>query len=229
MSTNLVIICIVFLWKVVITMSRNSKIIWNIALICYIIGSVISGVYVLLSDDKSRGWFAFAGIGFVFLPFILTKLFKVKSSYLLNTEILIFLFLAFQLGSICRWYEKYAYYDIFVHGLCGLLVTQLGLCLGWRLSNGNKSINNLLIAFSAAFSLSCSEIWEIYEYCVFELIGRDMQKTMLNGTKDTMEDMIICLVGTIIMSVMIKLHLSKKYKRFSLKPLDEFYNINFAN
>lgn len=49
----------------------------------------------------------------------------------------------------------------------------------------------------------CAAMWEIVEYTGFLLFGYDSQNVAATGVGDTMEDMMICLAGTVITCVLL--------------------------
>ena len=41
-----------------------------------------------------------------------------------------------------------------------------------------------------------TSLWEVSEYFVHAVTGRDVQNVAATGVNDTMQDMIVCLIGT---------------------------------
>ena len=46
-------------------------------------------------------------------------------------------------------------------------------------------------------SMAVAGLWEICEYGVHALTGRDVQHVLDTGVSDTMQDMIVCMIGTL--------------------------------
>lgn len=106
---------------------------------------------------------------------------------------LIFSFFASSLGSCVNLYRHISFFDLFVHFLSGILLTDGG----YLLINHTAAKRNLTIdqrtkkVFAVFFSCACAAFWEIYEYLADRLINAQMQ-----GTKEnTMNDIIAGVLG----------------------------------
>ncbi len=55
----------------------------------------------------------------------------------------------------------------------------------------------LAVLFVFFGSMGVAGLWEISEYCLAPLVGRDLQHVATSGVGDSMQDMIVCLIGTL--------------------------------
>ncbi len=91
----------------------------------------------------------------------------------------IFLFLTGVLGEVLMFYEKYAFWDLTLHFLSGLLFCAFGLSFTQtgRGRGGVSVFHRVFYAF--CFSLAAAVIWEFFEFGCDRLFLTDMQKDTL--------------------------------------------------
>ena len=158
------------------------------------------------------------------------RILRLRPSYLLYTEFIVFVFLAFTLGVSLRWYTVIWWYDLFAHALSGGVFVMVGLCAFYLLQDdrGASPSHNgkAAVGFGFCFSMMCAAMWEIVEYTGFLLFGYDSQNVAATGVGDTMEDMMICLAGTVITCVLLAVHLDTRWRIPIFTATDEFYRLN---
>lgn len=142
-------------------------------------------------------------ISIVFLfPRIIKKLFKIKISSYLEFIYIIFIILAQFLGSVVNLYNTVWWYDLFVHFLSGVLTAVLALVfLDWfSMYKENNTVFNIL--FIIIFSVSVAGFWELFEYGADTLLGMNVQHSIETGVKDTMGDILVATLGSIVISIL---------------------------
>lgn len=167
----------------------------------YLFLSIAAAVYYGVHQD---GYHLGTSLGTLALPVglaVFYPLFKLKSVHQLNFLVLAFSMLGHTLGSALEFYQLIPYFDKFVHMLSGVFVSVL--CLGLYLcirADAPLTRNERLLAILFVFlgSMAVAGLWEISEYAVHAVTGRDVQKVAATGINDTMQDMIVCLVGTLL-------------------------------
>lgn len=167
----------------------------------YLFLSVAAAVYYGVHRDGYHFW---TSLGTLALPAglaVFYPLFKLKSVHQLNFLVLAFSMLGHTLGSALEFYQRIPHFDKLVHMLSGVFVSIL--CLGLYLcirADAPLTRNERLLAILFVFfgSMAVAGLWEIIEYAVHAVTGRDVQKVAATGINDTMQDMIVCLVGTIL-------------------------------
>ena len=138
----------------------------------------------------------------LFVPRIAKKLFKIEISNTMEFVYILFIFLAQFLGSVINLYNKIWWYDIFVHFLSGIFTSFLAIeVLKWFnvYKDKNKIFNALFII---SISLMVAVLWEFCEFTGDTLFGMNVQHSIETGVKDTMEDMLVAFLGSIIVSVL---------------------------
>ena len=204
-----------------------------VTVIGYVLGCLATGGYVLLSGGAAaRGVGGLAGTLFVLVFPLLRRIFRLKKAPLLDAVLLVFIFLAFSLGTVLGLYSYIWWYDLAAHGISGFLFTMVGLCLYWMMREDKSAPvgKDALAAagFAFFFSQFVAGLWEIFEYVGFLLTGHDSQNVAATGVGDTMEDMMICLAGSLIMAAAVWLHLKGKHRSLLLLPAEEFYRANYG-
>lgn len=128
-------------------------------------------------------------------------MFGMKLGYPLKITVLVFSFLSFHLGTALRWFDRGWGYDNITHFLSGTLFTLIGLCLFARIRGrvDRREEPLLQLTYAFFFSMFIAVIWEIWEFSGFLLFGMDSQQHLKTGVLDTMEDMIACFFGSLIM------------------------------
>lgn len=134
----------------------------------------------------------------VLAPTILRKL-KINISSTSEFVFIIFVFVGHFLGSIVALYNKIYWLDTFAHFLSGIVVSFFVL----EFIKKAKIKTNLL--FDCLFIVGMSSLialsWEIFEFTCDNLFNKDAQKVLLTGVDDTMKDMIVALLGSLLFSV----------------------------
>lgn len=135
------------------------------------------------------------------LPRIFSKLFKIKITSAMELVYVIFIILAQFIGSVVNLYNRVWWYDLFAHFLSGVLTSVLALViLDWFgiYKEKNKGFNFLFII---SFTLMIASLWEFLEFGTDTFLGMNVQHSIETGVRDTMEDMLIAFLGSLIVSI----------------------------
>lgn len=169
----------------------------------YAICGALVSVYHVGGGDYTLALLGPASWLFLLVPPVGEKLLRLKLGFPLRCWVIIFALPAFTLGTGLRWHEG-LYFDKLTHFLSGILFTVVGLCLYGRVSDKNpadRSKDILLQAtYALFFSMFVAAVWETGEYLGYLVIGHDSQHTLTTGVHDTMQDIISCLTGSLIVS-----------------------------
>lgn len=155
-----------------------------------ILSELDKGIVIILKDSS---------IALTLLvPYILKKIFKVKidESYILIW--IIFIILAHYLGVICELYFKIDYFDKVTHTFSGVVSSTAAILILNNVKTKNIGFN---ILFILSFSWLCAGLWEVFEFTCNALFGGDAQRVLLTGVTDTMQDMIVAFIGSIVVSI----------------------------
>ena len=168
--------------------------IFSLISVCFFVKDINIGAYQRLLGDVSI-------ILVFFLPRIFCRLFKFKITSELELYYIIFIILAHFLGSVVNLYNKTQWYDILMHFLSGIVTAIISLViLNWfKLYKKDNKVFNIL--FIIMFVLMISSLWEFLEYGADIFLNMDVQHNIDTGVNDTMEDMLVAFIGSIIISI----------------------------
>lgn len=157
--------------------------------------------------------------------------FKKRFSYISSTYYYIaafFAFLSLYLGSFNDFYELFGWWDVVLHfssgillGFLGIIVVDVGL-IYYTHDNLRKFDFVVIIICGVLLSISFAVFWELYEFFYDYISDGNMQRSLIvtnpetfdikpylrpsgrfvdPGLKDTMEDMILAVVGALIAAI----------------------------
>ena len=128
-------------------------------------------------------------------PYIIKKIFKLNISEYLIFIWIIFIFLAHYLGATLELFFKWYMFDKVTHFMSGILSGGVGILILEKVEC-KKLLFNML--FILSFTWFCAGMWEVFEFTCNYLFGGDAQRVVLTGVSDTMWDMIVAFLGSII-------------------------------
>lgn len=166
----------------------------SLASVCFFVRDINVGSYDRLLGDIT--------VSLVLLiPRIFKSLFKIKITDAMELVYVVFIILAQFLGSVVNLYNTTWWYDLFTHFLSGILTAILALVvMGWFnvYKPKNKWFN---VLFMIAFTLMVGFSIEFLEYGTDVITSMDVQHNLDTGVVDTMEDMLVAFLGSIIVSI----------------------------
>ena len=108
--------------------------------------------------------------------------------------IVIFIYATIFLGEAFDFYERYAWWDVVLHGGSALGFGLIGFLFVFTMFEGDRyaapAWAMAFIAFS--FAVTMGAVWEIFEFFMDQTFGLNMQKS---GLVDTMWDLMVDVVG----------------------------------
>ena len=131
--------------------------------------------------------------------YIIQKLFKIKISEGLNLIYIIFIFMAHFLGVICELYNYIYWFDKFVHFLSGVVTSFVAIYLLIKFKKDKNMFFDIL--YIITLTLAIAALWEVFEYLSSYYFNLDPQKVALTGVSDTMGDIIVAFLGSILTSI----------------------------
>ena len=188
----------------------NNTLIFLISLlsICFAVKDINIGAY-----DRLIGSLSIVLI--LLIPKIIGKIFKLEISNLLELIYIIFIFVAQFLGSVVNLYNIIWWYDLFVHFLSGILTSVLALIMlnAFKLDK-NKIFN---ACFIIIFSIFVAAFWEFIEFSGDTFFNMNVQHSIETGVKDTITDMLIATLGSLIMFIFYLSFKKEKIKQKLIK------------
>ena len=131
--------------------------------------------------------------------YIIRKLFKIKISEVINLTYIIFIFMAHFLGVICELYNYIYWFDKFIHFLSGIVTAFVAIYLLVKFRKDKNMFFDILVIIS--LTLAVAAFWEIFEYVASFYFQMDPQKVLTTGVSDTMGDIIVAFLGSILVSM----------------------------
>lgn len=188
--------------------------IFSLASICFFVKDLNIGANDRLLSDIT--------VPLVFLlPRIFSKIFKFKITDNMEFVYVIFIILAHFFGSVVNLYNKVWWYDLFAHFLSGILTAILSLVIMNFLgvySDKNRLFN---VIFIISFTLMIASLWEFLEYGADTFLKMNVQHSIETGVSDTMEDMLVAFLGSIIVSIFYIIEGKKTKKGFLRKAIND--------
>ena len=131
--------------------------------------------------------------------YIIQKIFKIKINEGINLIYILFIFMAHFLGVTCELYNHVYWFDKFVHFLSGIVTSFVAIYLLIKFKKNKNIFFDIL--FIISISLAVASFWEIFEYFCSYYFHLDPQKVALTGVSDTMGDLIVAFLGSILVSI----------------------------
>ena len=184
-------------------------------------------VYALRRDGYHLG----ISLGALAIPVALLLFYRLtglKLVHQIDFLILAFTLIAYPLGSCLDFYARFPGYDKLMHMLSGAFVSVLCILLycalkpGHRIGRGDFALALLFTFFG---SMAVAGLWELAEYGINLVTGRDVQHVLDTGVGDTMQDMLVCMIGTIATLPLLRPLSQGRQTRFTA-PIDAFLERN---
>lgn len=130
------------------------------------------------------------------LPHYLKNVHNVHIPIIFVYGSIVFIFASVILGQFNKFYEKFHWYDAFLHfisanvfGIVGFLIIYV-----FYVTNRLRIPHLLIILFAFSFALMIGTMWEIIEFIIDRSVGTSLQA---NSLEDTMVDLILDAIGAI--------------------------------
>lgn len=166
----------------------------SLAAACFFVKDINIGAYDRLLGDITIPLV-------LLLPRIFKKIFKIKITDAMELVYIIFIILAQFLGSVVNLYNTTWWYDLFAHFISGVLTSILALVVMDWFGVYNEKKKGFNFLFIICFTLMVASIWEFLEYGADTFLKMNVQHSIEKGVSDTMEDMLIAFLGSIIVGV----------------------------
>lgn len=188
--------------------------IFSLAAICFFVKDLNIGANDRLLSDIT--------VPLVFLlPRIFSKIFKFKITDNMEFVYVIFIILAHFVGSVVNLYNKVWWYDLFAHFLSGILTAILSLVIMNFLKVYNDKNKLFNVIFIISFTLMIASLWEFLEYGADTFLKMNVQHSIETGVSDTLEDMLVAFLGSIIVSILYIIESKKTKKGFLRKAIND--------
>lgn len=198
----------------------------------YCLVNVGLGIYYVTLSQPYFYLLSFAAPLFLLFPYLLQKIFDLRPVYALNFVIYFFCFLLYTVGLVMQAYTYIPYYDKFAHTLSGVFFTWIAMALFYLLKHHKKIEHSdfpLLSVFSISVSVAIAGLWEISEYILSLFSSMDPQRVLDTGVGDTMQDMIVCTIGSLLLLIPMYLYFKKGKTGWLMGVFDSFFHKNMED
>ena len=164
------------------------------------------------------------------LPIVLRKRFMIQIPLMITVMCALFGFVAMVMGDGLNFYGKYSWWDSVLHFFSSCVLAFVGLWIITIIFEKQDQLvlsNKLFLSlYVLIFGLSCGAVWEVCEYAYDAIAGTNTQQFMATTTasivsaedvplcghealRDTMGDMILNLVGSLLVAIFVFLRYDK--------------------
>ena len=162
---------------------------------------VAGAVYALILRDYFMIFSAIIAVIGSMIPAILYRQWRFVLPIELDLILTGFISAHFILGELGEFYVKYWWFDLFLHDFSGFVIGIVGFVWSYMLFYTNKIKANpwFILVFTISLAMAAGAVWEIFEFSMDQLFEFNMQKS---GLKDTMGDLIVCIVGSVFSGIL---------------------------
>jgi hypothetical protein len=142
------------------------------------------------------------------MPFYFKAVHNVHIPAVFMYVTIVFIFSSVFLGQFGGLYDRWHWYDAFLHFISALAFGIIGFLLlfVYYVHNKLKLPKGLILFFAFFFCLGVGALWEIIEYGIDNSLGTNMQVGSLD---DTMIDLLVDGLGAVVSIAMCSIYMSK--------------------
>lgn len=166
---------------------------------------------------------------FLLIPPLFWRITRLKPAHLVSLTVNLFSFLAFVIGIAFRGYGRFPFYDKAVHTLSGVLFGLLGVIFYYLMKKDRAIVpRDGIFAgyFAVSFACTIGMLWEVWEYSMDFIFHSDPQHVLTTGVHDTMQDMIVCLIGSLFVLFSVWRYYRKGKAGPIMRIFLDFYELN---
>jgi hypothetical protein len=215
--------------KVVVTADESSRL--TTVLTLFMQGWLALGLVLFaVRRDWENVFLTLTVIGLIVVPAFLMRKWRIHVPAEFQLIAVAFVFLSLFLGSARDFYYKYWWWDIVLHTGSGFLFGVVGWIVLFLLLQSHRlpqGVGPALIAvFGVTFAVTLGVVWEIFEFAVDSLWPSVNMMSQETGVSDTMQDLIVDLIGAIIVAVLGWAHAKTGRYSFVVDGVGEFVRRN---
>jgi hypothetical protein len=136
-------------------------------------------------------------LALTFLPALIERQLEVQLPVEFTLITCVFLYAAFGLGEVGRFYHRFWWWDLLLHSVSALVMGLIGFLLVYTLHQTRRVVlPPLYFALTAfGFAVTIGTLWELFEFGMDWGFGFTMQKS---GLVDTMTDLLVNVAGAAV-------------------------------
>jgi hypothetical protein len=142
----------------------------------------------------------------------------------------LFVFLSVFLGSITGLYERFWWWDVFLHTSSGFLLGIVGFVALFLLNRTDRIPQGMrpgfLCFFAVIFAMALGVVWEVFEFAVDTVRPAANMQRRETGVVDTMQDLMVDTLGAAVVAMMGLAYLTKGRYSFVADGVVKFVRRN---
>lgn len=194
---------------------------------------VLMAGYNLFFSTPYYVFLSLLGLLLIFVPRIAEKVLSLKEDYLLRLTTHLYILFTYGIGMIFNGYDRIPLYDKLMHTVTGVIFGLCGLVVYYLLKPREEKMRVKraefwqAAVFSAGFASLIAVGWEIVEFVINLVLHNDPQHVLDTGVTDTMMDMIVCLIGSLVFWYPMRRYYKQGKTGLLMGVFDSFYRTNF--
>jgi hypothetical protein len=167
----------------------------------------------------------FLTFALTFVPLQFQRFYHINIPVFFTSAIIVFTYATLFLGEVGDFYEKYWWWDDFLHGGAAVAFGLIGFIIILMLFKGDRyAAPPMAIAwFAFCYAITIGVIWEVFEFGMDQTFGLNMQKS---GLVDTMSDLIVNAIGAAIGAAAGYFYLKDRWFGGLASMIEEFVESN---
>jgi len=135
-----------------------------------------------------------------YVPELVERRYNIVFPSVVSLGVVFFVYATLFLGEVVDFYERFWWWDFFMHALSGFGFALMGFVALLMTFQASKSAvgAGMIAVFSVALALALGALWEIFEFTMDANFGLNMQRS---GLRDTMWDLIADALSAIATGV----------------------------
>lgn len=146
-------------------------------------------------DFEAMG-IALIGLALSVVPQMLSRRFKLYLPLAYELVVIGFIVATIMLGELFGAYSAFWWWDSMLHLSSGVLIGYIGFMILFTLHmQGKLKVSAAMMAFlTFSVSMAVAALWEVVEFTIDQTYGATMQ----HGNFDTMKDIILAMIGSLV-------------------------------
>lgn len=186
---------------------------------------LLSALASAIEGRLSMTFVALATLVLSVAPVVLANRLDITLPIPFVASVTLFVVASIFMGEAFDFYERVWWWDLALHGSSAIGFGLVGFIFVLMMFEGDRFAAPpwamCLMAFGLAVTVGAS--WEIFEFLMDQWFGLNMQKS---GLTDTMEDLIVDVIGAGFASWLGYVYLRAKDRSFWTWPIDRFVALN---
>lgn len=194
---------------------------------------VVMAVYNFFFSTPYYVFLSLLGLILTFAPRIIEWVIHLRKDALVRLTTHLYIVLTYGIGMIFNGYDRLPGYDKVMHTLTGVIFGLCGLIAFYVLKPRREG--HIVIEreeywqaafFSAGFASLIAVGWEIVEFVINLVLHNDPQHVLDTGVNDTMLDLIVCLIGSLLFWLPMHRYYHSGKKGLLMGVFDSFLQTN---